>query len=88
MNKKWNEMTQAEKNHSIIGLVIGMISLIFVVLDVCNVWEYANLGWCISFALYLGIEAKMNWNKNRKMAIVELVTGLLLVGVNVAEMFL
>ena len=88
MNKKWNEMTKAEKNHAIIGLIIGIISLIFVVLDACNVWEYAHLGWCVSFGLYLGIEAKMNWNKNRKMAIVELVTGLLLVGVNVVEMFL
>lgn len=88
MNTKWNEKTQSEKTTSIISIIFCSIAAIFAVLDLCTDWQYANLGWNIAFALYLVIEGKASWNKNRKIAVLELVLGILLIVVGLITQFL
>ena len=88
MSKKWNEMTQQEKNYTIVSLIFAVAGLAFIVLDIVTEWKYANLGWAITFGLYLATEAKKNWNENRKLAILDLVLAIALVVVNILTMIL
>ena len=83
MSKNWKELTKQEKNHYALSLVLAAAGLIFIVLDTVTEWKYAHLCWAITFGLYLLMECKANWNKNRKMAIIDLVIAIALIVVNI-----
>lgn len=88
MKNNWKDMNKSEKITYAIALICCCIGLVFAILDICKGWEYADLGWGISFGLYLAFEAKANWNKNRKMAILNLVLAVALIVVKIVTMFL
>lgn len=88
MKAKWNEMTRAEKSLYVFNIIFCTIAAVFAVLDISIDWKYAHFGWSLFFALFLFCEARMNWNKSRKVAILDLVLGILLVGFNVVTMIL
>ncbi len=88
MKTKWNEMTKVEKIYYSISIIFGIVAIVFAVLDFCTDWQYASLGWNIAFGLYLGMEAKAAWNKNRKVAVLDLVLGILLIVVGLITQFL
>ena len=75
-NMKWNEMSAAQKTEVIVTLVMGVITLAFIVLDVTGVWKN-NLHY-IALSVLSVYECIMSWNKNRKMAILELVAAVFL----------
>ena len=75
-NMKWNEMSADQKTEVIVTLVMGVIPLAFIVLDVTGVWKN-NLHY-IALSVLSVYECIMSWNKNRKMAILELVAAVFL----------
>ena len=83
MNTTWNELTKTEKITQVISIAFATIGFIFAMLDHSKVWEYAHLGWVISFAFFLAAEAKLHWAKARKIAILDLVLCVGLIGVNI-----
>ena len=52
---------------------VGIIAMIFAVIDIADLWQYAHIGWNFSFSAMCGIECAQRWNNNRKIAITELV---------------
>ena len=71
MNKKWSEMTPAEKKKFIAICAVSALALVFVVLDLTGVWKNKIGTYTIS-ALFL-IEGVLNWKNNIKMAILDIV---------------
>ena len=79
MNTKWSELTKTEKIIYVIALVFAIAGAVFASLDLFNVWAHAHLGWIITFALFLACEAKLQWAKGRKVAIINLILGIAIV---------
>ena len=75
-NMKWNEMSAAQKTEMIVILVLGAITLGFIVLDETGTWKN-NLHY-IALSVLSVYECYVSWNKNRKMAILELVAAVFL----------
>ena len=75
-NMKWNEMSADQKTEVIVILVLGAITLGFIVLDETGTWKN-NLHY-IALGVLSVYECIMSWNKNRKMAILELVAAVFL----------
>ena len=75
-NMKWNEMSAAQKTEMIVILVLGAIALGFIVLDETGTWKN-NLHY-IALSVLSVYECYVSWNKNRKMAILELVAAVFL----------
>ena len=71
MKFNWNEMSAFQKIETIVLLVLALIALIFVILDQTGKWAN-NLHHLVLCAMCL-FECYTGWNKNRKMAIWELV---------------
>ena len=71
MNKKWSEMTPAEKKKFIAICIFAAIALVFIVLDLTGVWKN-KIGTYMISALFL-IEGVLNWKDNTKMAILDIV---------------
>ena len=86
MKSKWNEMTTNQKILYVGTIFFCLAGTIFAMLDLLNAWTYAKLGWTITFAVYLAMEAKSNWNKNRKIAVIDLVLVAALVVTNILTM--
>ena len=75
MKQNWNEMSPSQKKETIVLTVMSLIALIFIVLDMTGKWPN-NLHYLALCALSL-FEGVISWNKNRKMAIWELVAAAL-----------
>lgn len=71
MNKKWSEMTPAEKKLTIALYVYAAIALVFVVLDMTGVWK--NEIHTIMISIFFLGEGIVTWKKNTKMAILDFV---------------
>ena len=71
MNKKWSEMTPAEKKKFIALCAVAVLAFVFVVLDLTGVWKN-KIGTYMISALFL-IEGVLNWKNNTKMAILDIV---------------
>ena len=71
MNKKWSEMTPAEKKKFIAICAVAALAFVFVVLDLTGVWKN-KIGTYMISALFL-IEGVLNWKDNTKMAILDIV---------------
>lgn len=76
MKMKWNEMSAAQKTEVIVSLVLCAIALGFFVLDETGTWKN-NLHY-IALSVLSVYECYVSWNKNRKMAILELVAAVFL----------
>ena len=75
-NMRWDEGS-ADQEAEVMGtLVMGVITLAFIVLGVTGVWKN-NLHY-IALSVLSVYECIMSWNKNRKMAILELVAAVFL----------
>lgn len=88
MKHKWNEMNQSEKIIYSIGLVFCCIGFVFAVLDLCQVWQYANIAWSITFALFTACESKLCWAKERKLAIINMIISIVLIGCSIVNLCL
>ena len=79
MKSNWIEMNASQKQESIVLTVMPSIALIFFALAISGIWvnNIAHLVLAI-LSLYEGI---IGWNKNRKMAILELVAALFLAAI-------
>ena len=73
---KWNEMNTAQKSEVIVTLVLGVLSLVFIILDETGTWK--NSLHYIALSVLSVYECIMSWNKNRKIAILELVAAVFL----------
>ena len=71
MKFNWNEMSTAQKVEAIVLTVLAVIASIFAILELTGKWPN-NLAYLIIAAGSV-FEAVMSWNKNRKMALLELV---------------
>ena len=69
-------MTPAQKTETIVTLAAAAIALIFAILDLSGKWPN-NLCYLTLSALSV-FEACTGWNKNRKIAILELVAAAVL----------
>ena len=76
MNMKWNEMSASEKTEVIVSLVLCALALVFIVLDAAGTWK--NNGHLLVLSVLSVYECCTSWNKNRKMAILELVAAVFL----------
>ena len=76
MNKKWSEMTPAEKKKFIALCACAAIALVFIVLDLTGVWQNKIGSYLISVCFL--IEGVTTWKKNTKMAILDIVLGIVL----------
>ena len=76
MNKKWSEMTPAEKKKLIFLCIYAAIALVFIILDLSGVWknEVGQYMLCVYFV----IEGVVTWKKSKKMAILDIVLGIVL----------
>lgn len=71
MNKKWSEMTPAEKKKFVALCILAAFALVFVVLDLTGLWQNKIGSYLISvFFLFEGV---MNFKNNKKMAILDIV---------------
>ena len=71
MKFNWNEMNASQKRETVVLIVLTLIALVFVVLDLSGKWPN-NISYLVLSVLSV-FEAIVGWNKNRKMAILELV---------------
>ena len=76
MKMNWNEMSAAQKNEMIVSIVLCAIALVFIVLDATGAWK--NNFHLLVLSVLSVYECCVSWNKNRKMAILELVAAALL----------
>ena len=76
MNMKWNEMSASEKTEVIVSIVLCAIALVFIVLDSTGTWK--NNCHLLVLSVLSVYECCTSWNKNRKMAILELVAAVFL----------
>ena len=76
MKMKWNEMSASEKTEVIVSLVLCALALVFIVLDAAGTWK--NNGHLLVLSVLSVYECCTSWNKNRKMAILELVAAVFL----------
>ena len=88
MKSNWNDMNKKEKKFFIVYCVIALIGSIFAVLDFSGKREHADLFWMISLAAFLIIECVENWKEKRKLAIVELIGGIIMLAFGIAEKFI
>ena len=70
MNKKWSEMTPAEKKRFVALCVIAAIALVFIVLDLIGAWQNKIGTYMIS--VFFLIEGVLNFKNNKKIAILDL----------------
>ena len=71
MNKKWNEMTPAEKKKFIVLCVFAAIALVFIFLDLIGVWQNKIGSYLIS--VFFLIEGLLTFKNNKKMAILDII---------------
>ena len=71
MKKKWNEMSASQKKELVVTYALGVLALLFIALDASGVWK--NNGHYLVLSVLSVYECCMSWNRNRKMAILELV---------------
>ena len=76
MKSNWNEMDASQKREAIVLTVLPAIALIFIILDMTGKWTN-NIHY-LMLAILSVYEGITGWNKNRKMAILELVAALFL----------
>ena len=76
MKMKWNEMSASEKSEVIVSIVLCALALVFIVLDAAGTWK--NNGHLLVLSVLSVYECCTSWNKNRKMAILELVAAVFL----------
>ena len=88
MNTNWKDMTKQEKMRTIVCTIISFIGAGFAIADMSGSWEHADIGWMIAVALLLVVECKENWKKNRKLAILELIGGIVMIACTIGGKFL
>lgn len=76
MNKKWSEMSPAEKKKLIVLCICAAIALVFIVLDLSGTWKNEVGQYMLS--AYFVIEGAVTWKKSKKMAILDIVLGIVL----------
>ena len=65
--KKWSEMTSADKGKFFAVCIYGLIALGFCILDLTGKWKNEVCMYMLS--AYFLFDGVMDWKKNRKMAI-------------------
>ena len=88
MNEKWKDMSCKDKVLVVVSVIVSVIALVFAVLDLADVWVYAEVCWHFSFAAMFCTDGARQWQKKRKAAIVDLALGAVFLGLGVAGLFL
>ena len=88
MNEKWNELTQKEKKLFIVSYVLYGLAALALVADYMKLWAHANNAWLILLGIGLEVECVLDWDKNRKFAIVKLLGGILTIAIGVGSILL
>lgn len=88
MKSNWKDMDKKEKGLFFVYCILALIAVIAAVTDVSGKWEHADLIWMITVAIVLVFECAMNWNKNRKLAILEAVGTIIMLVSGLADKFL
>ena len=88
MKAKWSEMSCKKKILTVAYIIIAIITIVFAVIDIAQIWKPADNLWSFSFAALCGIACLQKWNENRKAAIIELVCGIILVAVTIGSMYI
>lgn len=78
MKSSWNDMNKKEKAIFIVYCIISVIGAIAAVIDLTGKWEHADIFWMVSVSVLLVIDCAQNWNKNRKLAIIEVIGGIIM----------
>ena len=71
MKLNWNEMSPAQKKETIVLTILALVGMIFVILDLSGKWP--NGIYYLFLSVMSLFEGVTGWNKNRKLAITELV---------------
>ena len=71
MNKKWSEMTPAEKKKFVGLCVCTAIALVFIILDLTGAWKNKIGSYMIS--VFFLIEGVLTFKTNKKIAILDIV---------------
>lgn len=80
MKEQWNKMTPAQKAWLMVECVLAVIMIVLAILEVTGIWN--NQLFLYMSVVYFLVEAVRNWNRNRKLVIMDLVFAvILLIGV-------
>ena len=88
MKSNWNDMDKKEKGLFVVYCILALIGAVAAAVGRNSGWEHANLVWMLAVAVVLAIECKMNWNKNRKLAILEIIGGVIMLVCGIGEKFI
>ena len=75
MKEKWSEMSKQKKIETITILVLGVIAVVYAVLDWTGKWK--NNTSYLALAVMSAYEAVVGWKENRKMAVLEAVVAVI-----------
>ena len=75
MNPKWKDMTPNQKKLMIALCVYVAIAFVFAIIDLCGVWTNNIFTYMLS--AYFLVEGVVTWKKNRLLAILHLVLGII-----------
>ena len=81
-------MSKQEKIIFFVYCIVALIGIVFAVVDYCGWWEHADLFWMLTVALVLVVECAQNWKKNRKLAILEIIGGIIMLVCGIGEKLL
>lgn len=81
-------MNKTEKGIFIVYCILGLVGIIFAIMDVLGRWGHADIFWMAIIAVALVIECTQNWNKNRKWAILELIGGIIMLASVIGNKFI
>lgn len=87
MKTNWKDMSVKEKILTVAYIVVGLAAIAFAVADVADLWEHAHASWMFSFSILFGIESVRRWKESRKIAIFELVCGVLMLALAIGNIF-
>lgn len=75
MKEKWSEMSKQKKIEAITILVLGLIAVVYAVLDWTGKWP--NNTSYLALAVMSMYEAVVGWKESRKIAILEAVVAVI-----------
>ena len=88
MKSNLNDMNKKEKGIFIVYCIICAVGAIAGIADASGWWEHADVFWMIAVAAVLAVECTQNWNKNRKLAIIELLGGIIMLAAGIGNKFI
>lgn len=89
MNKKWKDLTTAERVASVFTYTVGAAALIMFFIEICTGWNgiVGSVATMLMGATFLG-ESYLMWKDNRTTAIINVVIGIVVIGLGIATLVL